>query len=276
MAGAPSLVARGAQRAGAGLVTVLAAASVQPTIAAKLDEQMTIPLPEKEGAVSAAAFDEIATFAEKATVLCIGPGLTTAEETVALVQRVLTEIEKPVVLDADGLNALSKHPDALAKRPQNPRAPLILTPHPGEAARLLGTSIPEIESDRIKAVRELARRFQAVALLKGRYTLISDPSGNVTINTTGNPGMASGGMGDTLTGIIGGLLAQNLAPGREIEDLDAWRSATPPPEEVVALSVYLHGMAGDLAAAEVGETGLVAGDVIAHLPAAIRTLEEAV
>lgn len=274
MAGAPALVARAAQRVGAGLVTVLAAACVQATIAGKLDEQMTVPLPDADGAVSEAAFDTIARFAEKATVLCIGPGLTTEPGAAALVRRLLTEIPKPMVLDADGLNALAQQPEIIDRRPDNPRAPLILTPHPGEAARLLGTSIAAVQSNRIASVQELARRYHAVALLKGRYTLIADPNGGVAINTSGNPGMATGGMGDTLTGILGGLLAQVVAPARDIHDPDAYRAATFPPQEVVALGAYLHGLAGDLAVAQQGETGLVTGDLIERLPAAIRLLEE--
>ncbi len=274
MAGAPSMVARAAQRVGAGLVTVLAASCVQPIIAAKLDEQMTLPLPEAEGAPSEAAFDVIAGFAKKATVLCVGPGLTTAPGVVALVQRLLAELPKPMVLDADGLNALAQRPEVAAQRPENPRAPLILTPHPGEAARLLGTSIAAIQSDRMAAARELASRFRAVAVLKGRHTLIADPEGAVAINTTGNPGMATGGTGDALTGAVGGLLAQGLAPGKDLEDLEAYRAATLGSAEAAALAVYLHGAAGDRAAARVGEAGLVAGDLIACLPAAIRELEE--
>jgi hydroxyethylthiazole kinase-like uncharacterized protein yjeF len=274
MAGAPALVARGAQRVGAGLVTVLAPTGVQPTIGAKLDEQMTMPLPEQNGAVSGEAFTAIARFAEKATVLCVGPGLTTEPETVALVQRLLIEIPKPLVLDADGLNALAMSPEIAQARPDDPRAPLVLTPHPGEAARLLGTSIANVQSNRIDSVRELARRYRATVVLKGRYTLIADVQGNVHINTSGNPGMASGGMGDTLTGILGGLLAQAVAPLRTIDDTNTFRTEAVPPLEVVALGVFLHGLAGDLAAAAHGEAGLVAGDLIDHLPAALRLLEE--
>ena len=273
MAGAPAMVARAAQRVGAGLVTVLAPESVQPSIGIKLDEQMTIPLPETNGAINVAAYELILSFAQKAAVFCIGPGLTTEPETVALVQRLILELRKPIVLDADGLNALAQNPGIIAGRPDDPRFPLILTPHPGEAARLLGTSIADVQSNRIASVCELARRYRAVVILKGRHTLIADPTGQVAINATGNPGMATGGMGDTLTGILGGLLAQAVAPGREIHDRDAYRNAVEPPEEVVALSVHLHGLAGDLAAAQHGETGLVTGDLIACLPAAIRLLE---
>jgi ADP-dependent NAD(P)H-hydrate dehydratase / NAD(P)H-hydrate epimerase len=272
MVGAPAMLARAAQRSGAGLVTVLAAAAAQPGIAAKLDEQMTLSLPDADGAVSEAAYDQIAEFAEKATVLCIGPGLTTRPGATALVQRILAELHRPIVLDADGLNALALRPDCLQSRPSDPRAPLILTPHPGEAARLLGTSIRDVESDRIGAVRELARRYRAVALLKGRYTLIAGPSGDIVINTTGNPGMATGGSGDVLTGVIGGLLARGLAPGKRSDNEKKFIEATVSPDDAVSLGVYIHGLAGDLAKAEIGETGLVAGDIVAHLPHALRQL----
>ncbi len=274
MAGAPTLVARGAQRVGAGLVTVLAPAGVQPTIGVKLDEQMTLALPERDGAVSGEAFAAVSRFAEKVTVLCVGPGLTTEPEASALALRLLVEIPKPLVLDADGLNALAQSPQTALARPDDPRAPLVLTPHPGEAARLLGTSIAEVQSNRIASVRELARRYRATVVLKGRHTLTADPQGNIILNTSGNPGMASGGMGDTLTGILGGLLAQAIAPLRASEDEARFRTESIPPLEVVALGVFLHGLAGDLAAAAQGEAGLVAGDLIDHLPAAHRLLEE--
>ncbi len=273
MAGAPAMVARSAQRSGAGLVTVLSPKGVQPTIASKLDEQMTLPLPEEEGAVSLLAFDKIQEYANRATVLCVGPGLTTAEGATALVHRIIAEIEKPLVLDADGLNALAKNPTCAAKRKGNMRTPLILTPHPGEAARLLATSIQAVEADRIASVRELAKRYGAIVVLKGRYTVVADPEGRVRINSTGNPGMATGGMGDTLTGIVGALLSQDLAPARDITDEEAYRSAIADPLDVVALAVALHGFAGDLAAHSIGETGLLAGDVIDCLPAALRRLK---
>ncbi len=292
MAGAPALVARAAQHSGAGLVTVMTAASAQPIVSAKLDEQMTLPLSEEDGALCGAAYDSIAAFAAKAAVLCIGPGLTTAPHTVALVQRLIAEIEKPMVLDADGLNALAMNSEIVERRTTDPRCPLVLTPHPGEAARLLGTTTADVQSNRIKSVQELARKYRAVVLLKGRFTLVCDPNGAILINTTGNPGMASGGSGDTLTGIIGGLLAQFFAklpatntPERNSQktDMEIDQSETiinsslelqRDTAEVVALGAYIHGLAGDLAAAEIGETGLVAGDIIAHLTRAIRQLEE--
>lgn len=273
MAGAPALVARAAQRTGAGLVTVLTAASVQPVLAGKLDEQMTLPLPEADGAVSEAAFDAIARFAEKATVLCVGPGLTTAPGAVALVHRLITEIDRPLVFDADGLNALALQPDIISRRTRSERSPLVLTPHPGEAARLLNISIEQVQADRFGAVRELARRFHAVALLKGRYTLVSDVEGSVTINTTGNPGMAAGGSGDALTGVIGGMLAQALAPGKGADTREGFLAAVVSPEKAVSMGVYLHGAAGDLAARKIGEIGMAASDLVERLPAARRILE---
>lgn len=291
MCGAPALVARAAQRTGAGLVTVLAPASAQTILASKLDEQMTISLPEEEGAISVAAFDTIAEFARKATLLCIGPGLTTHPGTVALVQRLIAEIDRPIVLDADGLNALALRPEVALQRPDNPLTPLVLTPHPGEAARLLGCSIPEIQADRVGAVRALAQRYNSVALLKGRYTLIAGPTGDILVNTTGNPGMATGGSGDTLTGILGSLLARQVemlkrgdgahrtANKSEIRSLDrtivSTVDATVADTETVALAAHIHGLAADLAIQETGETSLIAGDIIAHLGRALRLLEEA-
>ena len=266
MAGAPALVARAAQRTGAGLVTVLTAQSAQPILAAKLDEQMTVPLIEKDGAVAEAAWESIAAFANRASVFCVGPGLTTSAETVRLVHRVLREIDVSIVLDADGLNALAMDLSVAQDRSRAGRSPLIITPHPGEAARLLGTSVAQVQSDRIGSVRELARRYHAIAVLKSRVTLIADPDGKVCINTTGNPGMATGGMGDTLTGVIGALLAQDAA--------HASKQGNPhvDPLYSAALGVHLHGIAGDISAATRGEAGLTAGDVIDCLPTAFLRL----
>ncbi len=273
MAGAPCLVARACQRAGAGLVTLLMPASAQPSVAAKLDEQMTLPLADEDGALAEASFDAIAEFAEKATVLCVGPGLTTSPAAVAVVQRVIAEIARPLVLDADGLNALALKPDLIERRADNPRAPLLLTPHPGEAARLLGTSVAEVQSNRIQAALDLARRFRAVVILKGRYSLIADPEGRVAFNTTGNPGMATGGMGDTLTGILGGILSQGVAPGKNAAEDAEYRARTLAPAQAGALAVYAHGLAGDLAAQDLGPVGIVATDVIERLPRALARLQ---
>ena len=194
MVGAAALVARAAQRSGAGLVTLLTAESAQMSLAIKLDEQMTLPLPEKNGAVSLEAFDQILDFAKRATCFCIGPGLTASPEISLLIRRLLRELRLPVVLDADGLNALATGSNGATEPFEPTEVPLILTPHPGEAARLLDCTTEAIQEDRLSAVLRLAERYQATVLLKGRYTLISDPSGKILINTTGNPGMAAGGM----------------------------------------------------------------------------------
>ncbi len=266
MAGASALAARAAQRSGTGLVTVLAPACVQPTIAAKLDEQMTIPLPDADGSLTEEAFEAIQRFAQKATVLCVGPGLTTEPQTVTLIHRIIAEIDLPLVIDADGLNALAQNPDTIKKRTQSDAAPLVLTPHPGEAARLLGTTVDAVQSDRINAIREIAAKYGAYVVLKGRHSLTADPDGNVIINTTGNPGMATGGSGDTLTGILGGFLARYFAA----------KTSTPHPTHTlgtVALAVLMHGVAGDMAAQELGESALNAGDITAYLPAALKRLE---
>lgn len=289
MGGAPTLAARAALRTGAGLVTVAAPETAQRIIAGKLDEAMTVALPERDGALCEASFEAIAEAAERCDALCIGPGATQRPEAQALMLRLLHELRKPVVLDADGLNALAAHPDALDGRAE----PTILTPHPGECARLLGTDIASVQCDRVGAAREAARRFGAVVVLKGARTLVCDgrrrppapnnggavapPAHNngganrvlggreqdlpLAVNTTGNPGMATGGSGDTLTGIIGALLAGNGIAGRDAFD-------------AACLGVYLHGAAGDIVAREHGEAGTIAGDITAALPRAIRALEE--
>lgn len=267
MAGAPALAARAAQRVGAGLVTVLTASCIQQTLAAKLDEQMTIPLADsgcERGAMTLDAYTPIAKFAEKAAAFAIGPGMTTAPETGKLVQRLLAEIDHPIVLDADGLNCLSQRPDCIELR----TFPLIITPHPGEAARLLETTVEIVEADRVSAVRALAEKYDAIALLKGAYTLIADPDGEILINTTGNPGMATGGSGDILTGILGGLLAQYAAA--ESHGKPFGFSLL----ELTAFAAYLHGRAGDLAAEEMGVSSMNAGDIISHIPKAILGLKE--
>lgn len=260
MVGAPAMLARAAQRMGAGLVTLLTSASAQPILAQKLDEQMTVPLPEQRGSLAETAFDAIQEFLPRFSVLCVGPGLTTAPQTARLVQRLISEVDLPIVLDADGLNALALSPDCAKERAAKNFAPLLLTPHPGEAARLLGTSIAEVQSNRLASVRRLSERYFAVALLKGSNTLITAPHEPIRVNSTGNPGMATGGSGDTLTGVIGGILAHK-----------SYRAAS---LESMALGAWLHGYAGDLAMQSLGATSLVAGDILEHLPKAIRHLEE--
>ena len=272
MVGAAALASRAALRAGAGLVTALVPACIQPALAAKLDEAMTLPLPYSEGAVSEEAFERIFTFSKHSTLLCIGPGLSASIGTVALVQRLIKELECPLILDADGLNILAMRPEIALQREDDPRMPLILTPHPGEAARLLGTSVEWVESNRIEAVTALARKYRATALLKGSFTLIADNQDNILVNNTGNPGMATGGSGDVLLGILGGLMAQAFAPGRGIPDPAAWREAVIPAFDVTGMGVCLHGLAGDMASEKMGETCMIAGDIINFLPRALKKL----
>jgi ADP-dependent NAD(P)H-hydrate dehydratase / NAD(P)H-hydrate epimerase len=258
MSGAPTLAAKAALRTGAGLVTVAAPESAQPIIAGKVDEAMTVPVTEADGSLCEASFEAIASAARRATVLCLGPGATQLSEAQALLRRVAREVDLPVVIDADGLNALTQQPDCLMRR----AAPTVLTPHPGECARLLDLSTDEVQAERVEAVRAAAKKFHAVVVLKGARTLVCDrraPQGDVlpiSVNTTGNPGMATGGSGDALTGVIGALMGQGLGA-----------------YEAACLGAYVHGRAGDLAAEVTGERGLLPTDLINALPRALRELE---
>ncbi len=245
--GAAAMAAAGGLRAGAGLVTVACPAPVQEVLAFKVTEAMTIPLPASEGALGLPALEPIKLVWAGKKAVALGPGLGQAEETFALVRRLVSACPLPLVLDADGLNAIADCPQILLER----TAPAILTPHPGEMARLTGTSIAAIEADRIGAARQFAGRYRVVLVLKGARTVIAFPDGRVRINGSGNPGMASGGMGDVLTGILGGLLAQGL-------------EAT----AVAVLGVYLHGMAADRLLPAMGDAGMIATDLLRGLPAA--------
>jgi hydroxyethylthiazole kinase-like uncharacterized protein yjeF len=249
--GAALMSAKAALRSGAGLVTVASAKSAIPMMAPALPEVMWEPLPETDsGAIAHSARSRIEELLERRSALALGPGLGLHEETVRLVRELTRGLRLPTIIDADGLNALQENIDSI------PRDGSIgLTPHPGEAGRLLGCSAADVQRDRLQAVRELSKRTTAHVLLKGHRSLVADPEGNVGINLTGNAGMATAGSGDVLTGIIGGLLAQ----GAEIAD-------------ALTAAVYVHGCAGDLAASELGEISLVATDLIANLPKALRAL----
>jgi NAD(P)H-hydrate epimerase len=189
--------------------------------------------------------------AEKATAVVLGCGIGTHPETREFVTGFVRRVGRPMVIDADGLNCLAQDAEALKGRHCDP----VLTPHPGEMARLLGTTSAEVQSNRIGAAKEAASRFGSVIVLKGTRTVIADPSGRAFINPTGNSGMASGGTGDVLAGAIGGLLAQGLSP------LDA-----------AVCGVYIHGRAGDIAAETLGEAGMIAGDVLRALPLALKEM----
>jgi len=246
-AGAASMTAEGALRSGAGLVTVACPASIQETLAIKLTEAMTEPLDEVEGALSLQALMALQRLTEGKAALALGPGLGQAAETFALVRRLVRESRLPLVLDADGLNAIAENPSVLRERPPGS---VILTPHPGEMARLAGLSVAGVEADRIGVARQFARRHRVVLVLKGARTVTALPDGRVRLNGSGNPGLASGGMGDVLTGLIGGLLAQGLTPA-----------------DAAVLGVYLHGRAADRLLPVMGDAGMTAGDLLRELPA---------
>jgi NAD(P)H-hydrate epimerase len=253
-AGAAALAALGALRGGAGLVTVAAPASVRVGLEARLWEAMVRPLPDgDEGALEPAAIDLLLDLAEARDAVVLGPGLGTRPGTVLVVRELVRRASRPMVLDADGLNALAGPGGGDPLRTAS--GPRLLTPHPGEMARLLGVTVADVEADRPRAAREAASAFEAVALLKGSRTLIARQDGRLAVNPTGNPAMASGGMGDVLAGLIGALLAQRL-----------------PAPDAAELGAYLHGMAGDLGAAEIGPAGLLATDLAARLPRALAAL----
>lgn len=248
--GAAAMAGLAALRAGAGLVTVATAESALPVIAGHAPELMTEPLAETDsGGISSRAFDygRMAALVERKSVLALGPGIGSHPETVDFARRLVAEFPAPMVIDADGLNALA------GVRFQ-PVAPRILTPHPGEMARLCALTAGQVQADRVGVARSFAVERGLTVVLKGQRSLIAFPDGRVWINPTGTPAMASGGSGDILTGLIAGLLAQY--PTRA--------------ELAVAAAVYLHGLAGELGAAELGEKALIATDLVSFLPEAME------
>lgn len=254
MVGAAALAAHGALRSGAGLVTVATAESVEPVLAAKLNSAMTLPLPAANAnCIAAAALSPALRATESADCVGVGPGLGRHPETLQFLSGLLQGLNKPLVLDADGLNLVS---DGLHRELRACSCPKILTPHPGEMSRLLDTTIQDVREDREAAALEAARNYGAVVVLKGAGTVVTDGR-QVHINATGNPGMATGGAGDVLTGILSALVGQGL------EALDAAR-----------LGTHVHGLAGDLAAGVLGQVSLTASDLIDHLPAAYQALEK--
>ncbi len=249
--GAAALCCTGALRVGTGLVTLGIPESLNGYMEVKLTEAMTEPLEETvERTLSIRAFEKIKALLERKTAIALGPGISTNYETVELVHRIVKEISLPMVIDADGINALSLNRDILMGH----KGEIILTPHPGEFSRLSDISIQEIKERRIDLVREFSERYRVYLVLKGARTLIGTPDGDVIINPTGNPGMATGGMGDVLTGMIGGFLAQGYQP-----------------VEACQLGVFLHGMAADMIMAEKGRVGYTASEVADRI---IETIEK--
>ena len=254
MAGAAALVGGSALRSGAGRVRVACPAEVQPTVASFEPSYMTYPLPDDgDGLIRfPAARKALERLMEGSTVLAIGPGLGQGDDIDALLAWVLDEVTIPVVLDADALNALAKHPGW----PERLKRPAIVTPHPAEFGRLVGKSVAEVQADREGMAVALALRSEhLVVVLKGNKTVVTDGQ-RVYLNTSGNPGMATCGAGDVLTGIIPALLGQRL-----------------PAFEAAVLGVHAHGLAGDIARDQNGEIGMIAGDIVDALPDAFVHLD---
>ena len=247
--GAPVLAARAALRTGAGLVFLGVPRDIYPIVAVKCDEAMPFPLPEDHRAILDRAIGRDA--------VLIGPGLGRRPETEQLVLELLGELEVPVVLDADGINALAGHIDVLDGR----RAPTVLTPHEGEFARLTGCPLPV--ADRLSVARDFAAAHRCTVVLKGHGTVTAAPDGRVWVNSTGGPGMAKGGSGDVLAGMTAALWGQRLLRRGE-DDLP----------RLAAAAVYYHGLAGDLCAGRFGEYAMLPGDMIEALPQVLKEQED--
>lgn len=241
---------------GAGLVTAAIPESIAAIVAGGQPELMTEPMPDCDGHFAApGAIDELKTLVSGKNALIAGPGMGVSEDARLLVTWLMGEgaqTGRPLLLDADALNVIAEVGLAMLK---TARGPVVLTPHPGEMARLLGTSNAAVNADRIGAARRLADLSGAAVLLKGARSVISTPEGRVFVNSSGNAGMATAGMGDVLSGIVGALLGQGFASG-----------------DALALGVFVHGLAADRLAGRLGPVGYLAGDLAAELPAAVASL----
>ena len=252
LSGACFLASMAALRSGAGLVTVGVPRGLLSALARRLTEAMMTPLPQtKQGTLSPLAFSPIQRFLKTQDVLALGPGLSLNRKTQALIRRTVLHSRKSMVIDADGLNAFQGKVDLFRKL----EAPAILTPHAGEFVRLFGGKVPKSESERRKRACAASREYGVIVVLKGYHTVVASPAGDIYVNQTGNPGMASGGSGDVLTGVIAAMLSQKQKPF-----------------QAACFGVFIHGLAGDLAAKEKGEVSLVAGDVLTALPLAFRNV----
>ncbi|MGB9627278.1 MAG: NAD(P)H-hydrate dehydratase [Thermodesulfobacteriota bacterium] len=248
--GAAAMACEAALRMGAGLVTLAIPKSLNPIMEMKLTEVMTEPLPEtQKQTLSLRAYSSILRLCENKSAVVIGPGIGTFKETQALILKLVRSLEIPMIIDADGITALSTQPKIFPLTNRN----LVLTPHPGEMARLIRSTPKEVQGDRIGVSRNFAQSNHLYLVLKGHRSLIATPKGDIFINPSGNPGMASGGTGDVLTGMIGGLVCQGL---------DILTS--------LKIAVYLHGLAGDEVAREIGEKSLVATDLLRKIPTLLK------
>jgi ADP-dependent NAD(P)H-hydrate dehydratase / NAD(P)H-hydrate epimerase len=254
-AGAGAMAGMAVLRAGAGLSTVATPKSVLGTVSGFHPELMTEPLPETDaGTISTSARDRIEELAKGKTVLAIGPGVSRDSQTAEMVRGLVARLRLPMVVDADGLNAFEGRTGELNGKGRT----LVITPHPGEMARLAGCSIADVQKDRLGTARKFAREHELIVVLKGHRTLVVQPDGEAWVNTTGNPGMATGGTGDILTGMVAGMIAQHST--------EAFAA--------VLAAVHLHGLAGDVMRERVGEHSLVATDLLKGLPEAFRRTRE--
>jgi len=249
MTGAAYLASQAALLSGSGLVTCGIPKSLNAIMEVKLTEAMTLPLAEtKEASFSQSAEKDILDFAQKIDVIALGPGISREKDTQELVRKLLVKINKPVVLDADGIIALVNNTDILKKR----TAPTILTPHPGEMARLLKKDVSAIQQARVKTASSFAKAHNVTLVLKGYRTVVANSKGSTYLNKTGNSGMSTAGVGDVLTGMIASFIGQGIDP-----------------HSAAVIGAYLHGLAGDLAAKEKGQFSMIASDLLNKLPQAI-------
>jgi len=250
LTGAAVLSSKATMRAGAGLTFLVIPQSINAILETKMTEVITLPVDDAGlGALHAQCFDELYESIKNKDVVAMGPGLGQRQETVSLIRTLLEQLDKPLVLDADGLNACEGQAEFI----KNYNGELVITPHPGELSRLTGRPVKELIADRIETARETARSFHCTVVLKGGPAVVASPTGRVTVNSTGNPGMATAGVGDVLTGVIAGFMAQGL-----------------PADEAAVAGVYVHGLAGDIARSHSGTVSLTAIDVLHQLPHAIK------
>jgi len=250
LTGAAALCSLGALRCGCGLVTLGIPRSLNAIMETKLTEVMTRPLPETRNvSLSLEALPKIKKMVKGVDAVALGPGLSIDKGTKRLVNKLVKVIDKPLVIDADALNCIASNIAAL----KSVKSPIIITPHPGEMSRLSGLEIDTIQRNRQKVAKDLARQCNLIVVLKGNNTVVSDGKANNFVNESGNPGMGTGGTGDILTGMIASFLAQGV-----------------PAFKAAKLAVYIHGKAGDLAAREKGEIGLIAGDILEKVPEAFK------
>ena len=250
LTGAAYLASEAALLTGSGLVTCAIPRSLNTILAAKLAEVMTLPVEDGgKGYFSTSGFADIMKYSAAVDAVAIGPGLSRQPETKEFVRKLIMALEKPIILDADGINAVSDDPHVLKRAKKD----IIITPHPGEMARLIHKETEYIQANRKSVAENVAKKYNIVVVLKGANTVVASPQGDIIVNTTGNPGMASGGVGDVLTGMIASLVGQGYKP------FDAAK-----------FGVYLHGLAGDIAAEAKTEVSLRAQDILDNIHKAVK------